>query len=309
MHPLSIYLGRLFFRRQSRRFRSWGLHPFLGYLGVPLLFILGSYMAFEKLIYPAYLYSLCGLGMVYTVHHRQDLRFLKTHLSSHLFQNVKTAIGVLVVLPFVVFLCWKMCFVHATLLLLATLFVGFLPHFYSKSATIPLPFLYSMYEFPVGWRRSWFAILGLYILSGIGVNVGNFNLCMVAIGCMGLLGIGYITPLEPDTYIWVYKTKPKIFILQKIKHLALSFLILVLPQMSMAMIQFPEHTSILAVFVLLITLFLATIQMMKYAYYPNQIHIVGVILLVLCIVFPPAYLGISPVYFSKSTSNLKTILY
>jgi hypothetical protein len=71
---------------------------------------------------------------------------------------------------------------------------------------------------------------------------------------------------------------------------------------------YPSETGLILVFLLIGLMSLWTIILAKYSVYPGEINLPAVILITICIYFPPTLIAVLPFFYMKSVKKLKLLL-
>ena len=178
----------------------------------------------------------------------------------------------------------------------------------SFNFTIPTPFSKKPFEFPVGFRKTFYIFPLAYFLTYQSILVGNFNLGAASMLLIAIVILTYYSKPENEFYVWAFNLSAKDFLINKIKTGLIYFTILSLPIIISLIIFFPNETTTLIVFLLLGYVYIITIILAKYSAYPNEMNLPEGMLIGMSLMFPPILLGIIPFFYSKSIKHLKPIL-
>jgi hypothetical protein len=292
----------------SRKLRDAGVHPVVGFLLIAVAFIAGSFFLFYKTMYAPYLYVFMALGSVSPLSEKSRNDFLLLSFGTARYRQVRVLENLLVALPFVAFLCYKLQFVWAVSLLVVAVLWVFNSLNTQLSFTIPTPFGHKPYEFAVGFRGTFWVVLIAYALVAIGIAVGNFNLGVFALLLLFGIILSYYFQSEPEYFVWSHNTKPVRFLLGKVKTAVVYATILALPMVITLAVFFDEKALIPAGVMLLGYLYIVCTITARYAAYPEDISIPQGILLTVCLVMPPAIIFILPYFINASTKRLQPVL-
>jgi len=108
--------------------------------------------------------------------------------------------------------------------------------------------------------------------------------------------------------VWIYQLSPGKFIIKKINAAFLYSTYLSLPVAILLISFFPDNSLIIAGFMALGYIYLATVILAKYSSYPNQISLPQFFILGLSAWFPPLLIAVIPYFFRQSVKRLKEIL-
>lgn len=292
----------------SRKLRDAGVHPVVGFLLIAVAFIAGSFFLFYKTMYAPYLYVFMALSFISPLSEKGRNDFLLLSFGTARYRQVRVLENLLVALPFVAFLCYKLQFVWAAVLPVVAALLAFNNLDIPLNVTIPTPFSQKPYEFAVGFRGTFWVVLIAYALVAIGIAVGNFNLGVFALLLLFGIILSYYFQSEPEFFVWAHNTKPVRFLLGKVKTAVVYSTILALPLVTALAVFFNEDALIPVGVMLLGYLYLACTISARYAAYPNDISLPQGILLTICLVMPPTIIFILPYFIKSSTKRLQPVL-
>jgi hypothetical protein len=173
---------------------------------------------------------------------------------------------------------------------------------------IPTPFFKRPFEFTVGFRNTFYLFISSYCLTGIAVAVDNFNLGVFAFVLLFITMWTYYLKPENPVYVWIHSLSSGRVLIHKMK-IALQYSFLSsLPILFLLSCFYWENAGIFLLLFLLGYLFLTLMILAKYAAYPDEINLLQVVLIVLCISFPPLLIVVIPYFFNLSVTQLNHIL-
>ncbi|MEM9326639.1 MAG: hypothetical protein AAGA85_13325 [Bacteroidota bacterium] len=296
------YYIRLQFLRMNRLLKASGLHPVVAYLLVGMIFVVASHLIITTLIAGKWMYMLVGL---YLFSHLRNteltvILFTKKHLLSlHLMEAILCAV------PFGLILSIYHSPLEGLILIALVSCASLFRFRISGGMTLPTPFHRDPFEFASGFRKYWIAFVLLYLLYGIGLFVGNFNLAIFSLALLYLSFMTFYGEPENEFFVWVFAMPPNQFLLRKIQTVLRYSLLLTLPLLLGAYIQFPERWIIITL-LCIVGLSLPVMALLnKYAHYPQQSEFIHAILIGACLVVPPLLLFVLPYLAHKALSNLK----
>jgi len=307
MTTLQQYFGLqlTMFKRQLIEF---GLNPIVGILFILLGFFGFSIYLFTKTEYANYLYIIVALGMVlqYSEINRND--FLKFIYPKENYLKIRVLENLIIVVPFLLFLCYKIEFYSAVLLIVISILFSFLNINKKVTATIPTPFYRKPFEFIVGFRKSLLGFLFAYFLTAISLIFHNFNLGIFSLVLIFLLCLSFYSEPESEFYVWVHKLKVNGFLFDKMITAILFSTIISLPTTIALLIFYQTNIKAVFGFQALGYCYLLTVILAKYSAYPQKMNLPQAILLALSISMPPLLLAFVPFFYIQSKKRLKEIL-
>lgn len=296
------------FRLTNRRFIDAGLKPVIAYFILAAAFVTLSMFLFFKTEFAEYLFLLVALVLIGKLSETQRTDFLKICFGNKQIKKIRIAENLICAMPFFAFLLYKQLFLTALLLLVLATILALVNFRTTVNFTIWTPFSKKPFEFPTGFRNTFYMFFVAYILTVIAVLVNNFYLGVFAMLLVFATTLSYYTKPENEYYVWVYKSKPKAFLFDKIKTALLYSSSLALPIVLTMFIFYPQNIALIALFFLTGFAFLVSMIVSKYAAYPDEISISQGILLAFCIWFPPILVVLIPHFFKKSENRLSRLL-
>lgn len=302
------YYFTLQYKMLNRQLAEFGIQPAIAYVLCILIFGILSQYLFTKASYIPYVYGLIPLFLAIQLSEPKRNDFLKSCFSKSRYTKLRLVENLLTTLPFLIFLLYK----QQWLIVPSVLILSALLSFYSLSSqysfTLPTPFYKKPFEFTIGFRKSIILIIAAYCLGIIAMLIGNFNLGLFSLATLlGICASFYLTP-EESFYVWIHSLDVKSFIWSKTKILLLYTTILSVPLTLALAIFFFDKIALIIALQCLGYLYIWTVLLSKYANFPDQLIIPEIIVLGLCLVFPPLLLVITPYFYIKSQKRLKEIL-
>lgn len=287
---------------------DFGIPLLIGYTILPLVFILLSKYLFEKTEFANYVYGLFALSFVSKLSEPKRNDFLKSIFNKDKYTKLRILENIIYCLPFTLFLIYQKQFVFSGILNLCLITIMLFNFSTSPHLTIPTPFSKKPFEFTVGFRKTFYVFPLAYFLTYISVSVGNFNLGVFSMLCIGITCFSYYSKIENEYFVWIHNLSPKEFLLEKAKTCLIYFTLLCLPIIITLSISFFKEIDILIVFFLLCYAYLTTIVFAKYSSFPNEMNISQGILIAISLLFPPILLVFTPFFYSQSIKKLNAIL-
>ncbi len=304
-------LKHYFFLQSKRIYRllqSTGIHPIIGGIFLLGLFIGVSYLLFQRIAYASYLYGLSAWSMVNLLGEIHRNEFLKNTYSKADCQKIRLLENLILVTPFVCVLVYQQAYFESLILYI----IGGISSYFNEINrfrwVLSTPFYRFPFEFTSGFRRSYWVFGLCYALAVVSVNMGNFymgafSLILTLSTCWSF----YAKP-EPDFYVWIHAETPSSFLWKKMKIALFYGVMISLPLLLVLSLVFPEKTYILLIIEGAGMLYLMTILLGKYAYFPAEINISASVLLTMSLFFPPFLVFLIPYLYVRSKRNLVDFL-
>lgn len=292
----------------NRKIKELGLQPILGYILGVLVFLGLSFYLFYKTTYAGYIYAAAGLSFVFGFGEKERNDFLKTTFPVSIYRQVRAAENGLLVLPFVVFLCYKTQILLAACLLLGALVTSLFNSGTRFNLTIPTPFFRFPFEFTTGFRKYWLLYVMAYFIAWKAIEVDNFNLGVGSLAFLSLLAMSHYALPENEYYVWIYNCTAQRFLLKKTATAWLYLSLLALPLVLILSVFFWDKSWILFL-VLGLGLFLIWEMILaKYSAYPREMSLPQAVFFSLGIWFPPLLLVVVPLLYKKAVQQLNKYL-
>lgn len=299
---------RLQFRLLNRQIKDFGLRPLWGWLLGATGFFLFSWLLFSKTGGAIYLYIFLAVATVMRLGNRKRTGFLMITFPERSLRSIRMIENTAAILPFSLFLLYRQQVLIAVLLLPGAWLLSLISHAANMNATVPTPFGKRPFEFLTGFRQSLLFIFAAYLLTGIGIFVGNFHLCLFGGGVVFLLILSFYTKPEPLFYLWNFSFAPGRFLKEKIRTAMGHTTILTGIPFAAILIAYPGKWWLIAGLQLLGYGYVAQIILVKYTAYPDEIPLVPLLIFAGSIFFPPLLLGLIPFFYSRSVNRLATYL-
>jgi hypothetical protein len=291
-----------------RQFKDFGIEPLLGAVLMLISFVLFSLSVFVKLPYPQYFYAAIAMGFTTILSAKNRNDFLKVAFEKNEYLNIRLTENILAVIPFIVFLLFKQCFLVALLLpICATLFV-FVKSTNNFNLVIPTPFYKNPFEFMVGFRKTFLVIVVAYFLAFMAFKVKNVGLGYVIIILLSFVSSGFYAKPEPAFYIWRSSSNSKVFIQKKMMIAILHFSLLLLPIVIAFCFRFPQSISNVLLVFFAGLFFVLTSLLSKYASFPQALSPTKAMALMFTAWFPPLLIVFTYVFYFQSIKSLQSIL-
>lgn len=292
----------------NRKIIDFGIPLLIGYIVIITIFILLSNSLFNRTSYAELIYIVTALSFVIKLKNTKRCQFLKNSFNKKDYNKLRLLENFIYIMPFILFLIYKALFICAILLLAFALLMGLIKFSFNLNYTIPTPFSKNPFEFIIGFRKTFFIFPLAYFLcfksiSASNLNLGLFTMMLIALTCSSF----YLKP-ENEYFIWSFNLSPKQFLFEKVKICFINYSILCFPIiLTLNSFFFIDFITIVSTYVLCLT-FLSAIIFSKYSAYPNEINIPEVLLIIICLIFPPVIIGVIPYLYIKSIKKIKPFL-
>ena len=139
MMTLQQYFGLqlIMFKRQLIEF---GLNPILGFIIILIAFYGFSIYLFSKIDYANYIYILIALSAIFQYSEIKRNDFLKFIYPKNNYFKIRILENLITVIPFIIFLFYRIEFYSVLLLIVASILFSFLNTNKKVTSTIPTPF-------------------------------------------------------------------------------------------------------------------------------------------------------------------------
>ncbi len=293
----------------NRRLSDYGIPPIVfSWIILAVVFSLAVQQLFLQTDFASYLVVFAGVFYLHKLSSKGRNEFLKTTFPTKQYQKIRLTENLLVSLPFITALVYYSYSYEALGLFIVASILSVTSVNISFNRNIPTPFQKRPFEFIEGFRKTVYLFPFLFILTGIAVYVGNFNLGAFAVLCIYLTTATYYLKPENEYFVWCYKLNSRDFLIKKIKTALLQSIILPAIPLATLAVFFPENSLYLllaSVFGWVIT---TSVILAKYAAFPNEIGLQQGILLGISIYFPPIFPFSLWYFWKQSQGKLKPLL-
>ena len=235
----------------NRKMDEIGFSPIFGYILAIIGFYGISVYLFSKTEFAEYLYGLISISFISKLSEKRRNDFLTTIFSINNYRKLRIMENLVFAFPFLAFLLFKQSFVIAIILFFISILISILNFNYSFNFTIPTPFSKKPFEFPVGFRKTFYIFPFAYFLTYQSILVGNFNLGVASMLLIAIMILSYYSKPENEFYIWSFNLSARDFLINKIKTGLIYFTFLSLPILISLIGFFPNETTTLIAFLLL----------------------------------------------------------
>ena len=299
---------QLQFKLLNRRFKELGFEPWFAYLLILLTLLTAVHQSFERYSFAPYVFvALCMLLQV-NLGNQKRIDFLKTIFTTRKFRRIRLLENALLALPFMIEFIVYQKWIALAILGLTTILLALINVKISHQKTLPTPFSKRPFEFSVGFRSAFLLLIACYILMGIGLYVDNFNLGMFSILALFVVCMGFYTQPEEEFYVWIHHHSTSTFLFSKVKTALLNVSLLSAPLVLILLGFYPMNGGYIALFVLIMFVFMIAVVLAKYAAYPNEIQLIQVFFLGISIPAPFLLLLFIPLFYNQATNRLKSYL-
>ncbi len=295
-------------KRSNRYFKGLGIHPILAYSGSCILFVGISIILFNRFENTAYFYPLIAVYYIFHFASKEKNDFIHQIFNDKNFRKIRFIEHLIIVLPFALFLTIYNQYIIGISLIIIAIMATYFPFHYQSGYTLPSPFYKYPFEFPSGFRKTFWVYLLAYILTGIGISVGNFNLGIFAMLIIFLSQISYYYHPENEHFVWIHQCTPRTFLRKKISTAILYCSLSVSPIILLLIIMRPEFYYIIIITMIIGYIYLISIILAKYSNYPLRMNIPQELFITLGVFFPPLLFFIIPFFYKQSIKKLSAYL-
>jgi hypothetical protein len=291
-----------------RHLLASGLPIGIAYLLIPVGFLGGSILVFEKTELAPIVYPVLCLTLLMPFSNQRRNEFLQISFGDRRQQLIRIIENLIITVPFVIFLLYQLQWLSTIALIGASIGLAVWQKKYVWRFSLPTPFARHQFEFNAAFRHSFILLISIMAIHVIAITVENFNLGIAALLFIFVIMMPHLSHPEPEYYVWNYASTPRLFLLQKSKMVVINAIILSSPIWASLIIFFPDQILLIITFEAIgIAVLIATL-MSKYAAFPYEMSIAQGIALALVISFPPALLVYIPYTYHLSKKRLSNLL-
>jgi len=300
------------FELQLTRLKRWfayiGIHPLAGTAVASLLFIVMAQVLFYKTSYAPYL--LIGIGMSINIKLSEARRNEMMHLlhGKTTSRQIRVYENLIVATPFILYLLYETQWWMSIVMLILAVGSALLKFRQGINWTIPTPYRKLVFEYTRGFRKNLWLIILLYFVFGQSIAVNNFNLSMVCLIALCLLGMSFMMMIEQRFFIWLHRMSVRSFLLHKLKVSLIAVSILTLPISALMLYTYPGQWHLILLAYLIGLWYQGFGILVKYSSYPRELPLVKSILFVISILFPPLMVILSINYYRHCENKLLHLL-
>jgi len=292
----------------NRKMKEAGMNPAVCYFLMLVLFFLFSEYIFQKTEFAKYLAIFTCMSLQIQLSEKNRTEFLLSTFGDKTKNKLRIIENLIICIPFCIILIYKNQFLEASILLLGSIVFAFLKLQDVLNITLSTPFSKNLFEFSVGFRKTFFIFPIAYILTIIAIKVDNLNLGIFSFLLLFLTTMGFYSKPENEYYVWIYKSNAMLFLKNKLLSASKNVTLLVSPIIITLLLYFTSEFQLVLIFFIAGMLFQWTIILAKYSVYPQEMNLIEGIIIALSFYFPPLLLAIIPFFYKKSIKKLKVIL-
>lgn len=296
------------FRLVNRHLSDFGIQPAVGYLLMAIIFSGFTAYLFNITPYAAYVYALMGLGFCSFLSEGGRIGFLKHHFSKQHFITIRGIENIMVAFPFIIGLIFYHDWLLAAGVLVASAALSYTSFERNLNIVIPTPFYKYPFEFTTGFRKNYTVIILAGFLMVMAVLYRNANLGLFAVALVLLVCLMFYMQSETVYLVWIHALSPSQFLFHKVSLALLYATLLCLPFAAVILIYFMDHAGYLAMIYLLGCIYLVTVVLGKYAFFPAPMNLPQGLLMAFSFWFPPMLLFLLPYFYKRSVRQLKPVL-
>lgn len=292
----------------NRKFTDVRIEPVVAYLFLIAGFAALSVFLFYKTAFAEYLYVVVSLSLCGILSEIKRNEFLKTTFKTSEYRQIRIVENLLVSAPFILFLLYKLLFLSAVILMVASVLLSLIKIKTIFSFTIPTPFNKKPFEFTVGFRNTFYLFPVAYVLACIAVSIDNFKLGVFAMMSLFAISLSFYSKPEDEFYVWSFSLNSRQFLFEKIKTALLYASFLIIPIVLVLGTAFYQNGLYILLWFLIGYAFLIAVVTAKYTVFPDEMNLTQGFLIAVSLFFPPLLLFVIPYFFSQSVNRLKTYL-
>ena len=294
----------------NRHLNDFGVPPLFAYPILLTLFVLSSNFIFYTLEdYAAYGYLLLFISVLIKLSEKKRNDFLKLNFTKKLYNKLRIIENLVISIPFVLYFIYQSEYIFLVYVFISILILSKLITKISSSVVIPTPFGKKPFEFPLGFRNSFYMFPILYWLTYKSIEVGNFNLGIFSLLLLFVTLTTYYSKMENEFYVWSFQYSAEEFLFKKIKIGVLYASILSIPISIFLAFFFSHYILIIVVFNLLCFLYYIQAIIAKYCDFPKKMNLPSSMIFVASLALPPFVLFTFGYFYKKSIQKLKSILH
>jgi hypothetical protein len=292
----------------NRKMKEARMNPAVCYFLMLVLFILFGEYIFQKTAFAKYLVIFTCMSLQIQLSEKNRTEFLLSTFGDKTKNKLRIIENLIICIPFCIILIYKNQFLEASILLLVSIVFAFLKLQDVLNITLSTPFSKNLFEFSVGFRKTFFIFPIAYTLTIIAIKVDNLNLGIFSFLLIFLTTMGFYSKPENEYYVWIYKSNAMQFLKNKLLSASKNVTLLVSPIIITLLLYFTSEFQLVLIFFIAGMLFQWTIILAKYSVYPQEMNLIEGIIIALSFYFPPLLLAIIPFFYKKSIKKLKVIL-
>lgn len=293
------------YRLTLRYLSDNGANPLLFGVFVAIAFTVLSQYILLKSSFAIYGYAIIPVVLCFSLTGYARNTFLQLSFSKRRYYGIRMVENVLIGLPFIIMLLANRYWLAALLIPVVSslvLLVNYSPKF---NFVLPTPFFKYPFEFLVGVRKSFGWLLIMYLLCGIAIWVGNFNLAAFTLIVLHLTCLTYYGDPENYFYVWIYARNSTTFLLGKIKIMIIYTTVLTLPVLIALSFTFTDKLTTVMLIQLMGYISILAALLGKYAYFPKKIPFPTAFMFVASLILVPLVIIFIPYFYLKSQRALK----
>ena len=299
---------KLQYKRLYRTSAENGSNLFVGLFITSLLFIVGSVVLIDYFKYGTELYILALIICLNYIGTPDHIYFLKHYFSKRFVLKIRLVENSVIAFPFLIILFIYTSLPYFVIGLSTSILLALSNGFKLKNHIVYTPFYKKPFEFIIGFRNSWFILIGIYTITTVALVAYNFNLALVCLFLIFILCLKFYSIAESDEWIFLHKGSSRQFLFLKIKTALKQSIVLVFPVLLALFILYPiNYLMILSGLLFGITVLTSGV-LAKYAFYPNVQSIIGGLIIVMGVFMPPLLIFTVPYLYSRAKINLNEYL-
>lgn len=302
------YHFELLLTRLKRWFDYIGIHPIVGAVIVSLLFIVGAQLLFYRTSYAPYLLVALGMSIILKLSDTRRNEMMHLLYGKAKSSQIRAYENLIVASPFVLYLLYEAQWSMALVMLVFSVVSALIRFKQGISWAIPTPYRRLVYEYTIGFRKNLWLIILFYFVFGQSIAVQNFNLSMVCLIALSLLGMSFLMKVEPHYYIWIYTKSVRSFLLHKLRISLIAVSILILPVLAIMLYTYTDQWLLILIAYLVGLGYQVFGILTKYSSYPQELSLLKAIVFVISLLCPPLMAILSIIYYRQAQHKLIPLL-
>ena len=300
------------FELQLIRLKRWfdyiGIHPIVGVVIASLLFIVGAQLLFYKTSYAAYILIALGMSIILKLSDTGRNEMIHLLYGKANSRQIRAYENLIVASPFVLYLLYEAQWWMALVMLVLSVGSALMRFKQGISWAIPTPYRRLVFEYTIGFRKNLWLIILFYFVFGQSIAVQNFNLSMVSLIALSLLGMSFLMRNEHHYFIWIYTKSVRSFLLHKLKISLIAVSVLILPVVAIMLYTYTDQWFLILTAYLIGLWYQGFGILTKYSSYPRELSLVKAIVFIISLMCPPLMAILSIRYFRQSENKLIPLL-
>ena len=305
--PMSYYFN-LQWQIIKRKLKQFGINPILA-IGIGLsLFLLLTYLLYQRTDFAPYLLSILALLTSKAMDSSEKFEFLGLQFSKRDIRYIRLIEHQAIALPFLVVLLVTGQYLLSFILLIAVTLYAQVRFKGLHFNGLPSPYKRFPFEFTIGFRKNILFLLLAYAIGITGCVVGNYNIAIFGMMILSFIMMNYYGLPEARIIIWEDIRSSKALLHYKLVVGLRYFVLTILPLFAGILFFYPAYWHYSLLWLLILTSYFLFFILMKYYAYPDMMSLPHTIYFIACIIIPPLMLYFAYRFYRNSLNNIKMAL-